>query len=174
MIHLFAGGRSVKDIDFGGLGGLKVFINWAFRHFDKEIDVLIWGDDFVGNGVREHYKEKPKFKLVCYKRSEGLAKDWVDETFEYQRFSFTLLWAVLWLREKHPEKKIIIYGLDKGDGKDYYDGWNKGMAFHPTPSEIERVSTIERCYKQLDELTDRENIFTTKGSAYKGFTEYDN
>ena len=174
LIHLFAGGESVKKIDMSKIEGLKVFINFAFLHFDDSvIDILIWGDDFVGKIFAETFKERPKYQIYCHRGNASLADKWINGVFQYPQYHFTLSWALMWLKENYPNEKIVIYGLDGGTGSDYYDGWNKGIAFHPTPPEIERIAAINRCYKNLDDFKDRENIYVAKGSAYKGFPAYE-
>lgn len=177
LINLFAGGESVLKLDFNKIQGLKVFINWAFRHFDKEIDILIWGDDFVGDGLYKYFNGiKPCFKMICHRGNGGLAASkggWIDDIFQYPDYNFTISWAILYLKEKFPNEDIIIYGLD-GEERyaDYYDGWNKGVPFHPSPPDIEKKDSIRRSYLNLDKLPDRDHLFVCEGSAYKGFPVY--
>ncbi len=157
------------EVDFRRLDGLKVFINFAWQKIPNEfIDVLVWGDYFVGDILREQFEEKPKFKLVCLRGAAGKSRGWIDDAFEYPKYRFTLLWAILWLKEKYPNQQIKIYGLDGGDS-DYYDGWNKGRAFFPDKPKKEVVEALERCYKELDNLKDRTKIYVAKESKYKGF-----
>ena len=171
MIHLFAGGRSVLDTDFASLEGLKVFINFAWKKVPNEfIDILIWGDYFVGDFLKEDFNEKPSFKLVCLRGANGKARGWIDAAYEYPQYNFTLPWAILWLREQYSEEKILIHGLD-GDGYDYYDGWNKTNVLFPDKPFDQVLSAIQRCYLQLDKL-DKTNLYVQPGSAYKGFPEW--
>jgi hypothetical protein len=176
MIHLFAGGTSIMKVNFKELEGLKVFINFAFKHYPEHIDVLIWGDDFVGDSIIDDFEKKPPFKMVCHRGNGGFAarRGWIDEIFEYPKANFTLVWALYWIKEKYPNEQIIIYGLD-GDGADYYDGWViKGQPqLHSENKPLEeKIKAIARCYKNLDEFEQRENIYVTKNSAYRGFPEW--
>ena len=170
MINLFAGGRSVKDLDMSKIEGLKVFINFAFRHY-KDIDVLIWGDDFVGHILVDELKEKPPYKLVCHVGNAGKAYKWIDDIIDPLKGTFTLIWALQWIRKNYPNEEITIYGLD-GDGYDYYDGWvcKDHPYLNSENKEMKaKIEAIQRCYKELDQIEDRENIYVSKGSAYKGF-----
>lgn len=170
MINLFAGGRSVTNIDISKIDGLKVFINFAFRHF-KEIDVLIWGDDFVGSVLFDELKDRPPYKLYCLIGNAGKASRWIDGVIEPKSGTFTLIWALQWIRDNYPNEEITIYGLD-GDGYDYYDGWV--VKDHPylnsenKPMD-EKIKAIKRCYSELDKIENRENIFVPSGSGYRGF-----
>ncbi len=167
MINLFAGGRSVRDLDMSKIEGLKVFINFAFRHF-KDIDALIWGDDFVGSVLVDELKEKPPYKLVCHRGNAGKAHKWIDDVMDYEFGSFTLIWAIQWIRDNYPGEEITIYGLD-GDGYDYYDGWV--VKEHPylnskNKSMEDKLSSIRRCYAELDKI-DKTGIHVPENSGYR-------
>ena len=172
MVNLFAGGNSVLDIDLSKIEGLRVFINFAWKKIPHRfIDVLIWGDDFVGHVLADDLKEKPPYMLVCYKGNAGLANKWVDDVMDYDKGRFTLIWALRWIRENFPDEEITIYGLD-GDGKDYYDGW--AVRTHPYLNSENKemrlkLEAIQRCYSELDAIEDRGGIFVAEGSAYRGF-----
>lgn len=144
QIHLFAGGRSVLDVDMSAIEGLKVFINFAFVKF-TDIDILIWGDGIVGDKLFEAFGTKPGYKLVCRKKHCGKSKDWIDECYDFPDGHFTLVWAIKWLRQKYPEKEIHIYGLD-GDGVSYYDDVIE------QPPIWSRMDAIDRCYEELKQI----------------------
>ena len=171
MIHLFAGGKSALKHLNEPLDGLKVVINFGYRYCDN-FDYLIWGDVHCGHQVgKDHPYEAPPFKCVCSVRNEGLAKRWVSETFEYPYGCFTIVWAIMWLKEKFPDEEIIVYGLD-GGYEDYYDDVTKTTTSLQMP--IERVKIINRCYEQLDTLPcGKDGIYNgNPESAYKGFPTY--
>jgi len=162
LINLYCGGRSsLKHFD---KEGLKVVLNFGFLH--SVPDILFWGDEIVGDRVFEYYKEKPNFKLVALRRNGGKAKDWVDEWYAYDFGVFTTVWALMWLRERYPNEKILVYGLD-GDGISYYDGVIE------QPELRERIRRLNVCYSQLDQLP-KDNVFNMNpNSPYKGFPYLD-
>lgn len=160
-IYLFAGGRSSLTKLNEDLDGLKIVINLGYAHCNN-FDILFWGDKIVGDKLASLYAKKPTFRLVALKNNGGLAKDWVDEYYSYNFGVFTVVWALMWLKEKYPNSKIYIYGLD-GDGVDYYDDVIE------QPKLEERVRRIQICYGQLDKLP-KENIYNCNpNSQYKGF-----
>lgn len=169
MIYLFAGGHSSLEKLNEDLDGLKVLINFGYEHCD-DYDILIWGDEIVGHKLVEYYTRKPNAELVCLMRHEGRAKEWVDDTFGYTFGVFTIVWALMYLRNRFPNDDIIVYGLD-GGGKDFYDN-----PITNTVKEEERARRVEICYKQLDEMPiDKSRIFNgNPNSPYKGFEFWTN
>jgi hypothetical protein len=161
MINLIAGGKSVLNAEIKD--GLKVYLNFAFEYFD-DIDILIWGDQIVGDKLFEKFNGAASFKTVCHRTNGGKYKNYVNDSFEFPKGRFTLVWALYWLKENYPDEIIVIYGLD-GDGESYYDSIIK------QPDIEKRINALTRCYSELDQIEDRENIYVAKGSSYKGFPE---
>lgn len=164
MIYLFAGGDSSLTKLNDELDGLKVLINFGYEHCE-DYDMLIWGDKILGDKLREFYTRKPNAKLICLKRNEGKAKEWVDEIFAYNYGVFTVVWALMYLREKFPNEEITVYGLD-GGGKHFYDN-----EVTKTVSETETARRNNICYSQLDGMPiDKKGIYNgNPNSPYKGF-----
>ena len=163
MIHLFCGGRSSLSKLNEPLDGLKVVLNFGFLNCEK-FDILFWGDKIVGDKLAEVYTDKPPFKCVCLRRNEGKAQAWVDETYAYNFGVFTVVWALMWLREKFPDEDIYVYGLD-GDGVDFYDS----KAGVKQPETEERIRRNFLCYGQIDKLPKDRIYNCNPNSAYKGF-----
>lgn len=164
MIYLFAGGHSSLNKLNDELDGMKVLINFGYEHCE-DYDMLIWGDTVVGDKIREFYTRKPNAKLICLRKREGKSKEWVDDTFYFDYGVYTIVWALMYLRNNHPNEEITVYGLD-GGGKHYYD--NEVTA---TVNETETARRIGVCYKQLDSMPiDKTGIYNGNlDSPYKGF-----
>ena len=151
MIHLFAGGKSSLDYTDKDLEGLKVGINFAYEATEN-IDLLIYVDDVVGYGIQKTYKVRPLFEIVCARRNGHMIKNWVYEEAEVTYGSFTISFALTWLREKFPFEEIYVYGLDGGDAKDYYDEVILDKYGYKQPEALERIKRLNRCYKELENL----------------------
>ena len=151
MIHLFAGGKSSLDYMDKDLEGLKVGINFAFEA-TEDIDLLIYVDDVVGNAIRKKYQVRPLFDIVCAKRNGRMIKDWIYEEEEVTYGSFTIIFAIMWLRKNFPDQDIYVYGLDGGDATDYYDEAMLDNYGIKQPERLERIQRLNRCYRQLEEM----------------------
>src|SRR5574343_523924 len=170
MIHLFAGGRSSLKLLNEPLDGLKVVINFGYE-FCEKFDILIYLDEIVGNALKKKYTEKPNFRIVTCKAHSKMIPEWVDDYINSNYGCFTIVSAIIWLRYKYPDEKIIIYGLD-GDGEDYYDEVTLKARNAAQHEDLKiRIHKINQCYKQLDDIPcGRANIYNgNPNSPYKGF-----
>lgn len=155
MIHLFAGGKSSVD-NFDKVDGMKVVINFGFEVF-KDFDMLIFLDEIVGYTLQKKYDKRPPFYIVCAKINGRMIKDWLYEEIDTWG-AFTISNAIIYLRSKFPDDDIIVYGLDGGNARDYYDDIIEKDYGIKQPEEIERVRRLNRCYDELSKLpcgTDR-------------------
>lgn len=174
MIHLFAGGKSSLEYINEPLEGMKVGINFAFE-FAKDLDMLIYIDDVVGYAIQKKYKSKPPFEIVCAKRNGFMIKDWIFEEREVTYGSFTIIFALMWLREAFPDQEIYVHGLDGGDAQDFYDDKIKENYGLVQPETLERIKRLNTCYDQMLKMPcGLDGIFNMNpDSPFKGFEFYE-
>jgi len=118
---LFGSGHSVPAIPKRELYAIKqscftVFTNYAFCSFDSRVmDMLLFGDYHVGQWVWQHRDRN----VLLWTREQAFQNgepsefhDLIDFWLEDAPGTFTLLWGLWNLRKHHPDKPVLLFGVD--------------------------------------------------------------